>query len=341
MNTLSIAVIGNWGHTVDVLTQLEMLPHVRFVGVGGVFPGDDFSAWRTRFGKLADVPHFEDYRQLLDRERPDVAIIGTRLDRISVIATEAAEAGCQLICEKPLAGNIHTLRALRAVVRSRRAACIGMLANADQQAFLAAREAVTGGLIGSIVQVQVRKTYKWGSRPEWFGDATIYPGTIPWVGIHGFDILNFVTGLKPMAITARHGNAAHPSHPGCQDHAELLVELAGGTAATMNIDYLRPESAATHGDDYIRISGSAGEIEAFANRGERGVCQLVDSQGVRNLPLPSMGHTYEDYIAEVMARRQDLLDNRTDAAFRVSYWSLLGHLAAETARRQRVEAEAS
>jgi hypothetical protein len=42
----------------------------------------------------------------------------------------------------------------------------------------------------------------------------------------------------------------------------LLFRLANGGTATCHLDFLRPESAHTHGDDRLRIAGSEGVLEA-------------------------------------------------------------------------------
>lgn len=336
MRKLTVAIIGSWGHSVDILSELEGMEHVRVSALAKVLPDDDFAAWQNRFTKVSSTEVHPDYQELLHCERPDVAVIGTRLDKISTVATHAARAGCHLICEKPLASSVETLRAFRSEVKSRRVACISMLANADQPAFRAARAAVFDGAIGAITQVYVRKTYKWGIRPTWFGDPDIYPGTIPWIGAHGFDILTYATGLAPLKVAAQQGNIAHPSHPACQDRAEILVELARGAGAVISIDYLRPEAAPTHGDDYIRISGSCGEIEAYADRGDGGICQLADGQGARALALPPRGHVYGDFFRDIAAGKTGELMAQTRAAFDRTYWSLCAHQAAQSQTSQPI-----
>lgn len=336
MKLLSMAVIGAWGHSVDVLAQTERMPGIRIAAMARVFPDDDFGPWCQRFAKAAESRTYSDYRDLLQHEPPDIVVIGTRLDRISEIAVDAARAGCHLICEKPLASNLDRLQALREEVEMRGVACISMLANEDQPAFRAAAESVRRGDIGSVAQAHVRKTYKWGVRPTWFGDPDIYPGTIPWVGIHAFDILSYITRLSPIRIAAQHGNAAHPSHPGCQDRAELLLELPGDAGASISVDYLRPETAVTHGDDYVRVSGSRGQIEAFADRGDGGICELTDRNGIRLVPLPPRGHVYQDFIRDIADAKHTELKERTQAAFNRTIWCLRAHQAAVTRRIQVV-----
>jgi hypothetical protein len=50
--------------------------------------------------------------------------------------------------------------------------------------------------------------------------------------------------------------------------------------ATASIDYLRAPTAPTHGDDWLRIVGTEGNIEAAM---ERGYCTITDSEGVHEV----------------------------------------------------------
>jgi predicted dehydrogenase len=134
-------------------------------------------------------------------------------------------------------------------------------------AFQRAREWVQAGKIGEPVLVNARKSYRWGVRPEWYGDREMYGGTWPWVGIHAVDMSAFITGLSPVSVSAQQANRAHPDRPGCEDSCSGLFQLDNGGSLTASVDILRPETAPTHGDDYCRVVGTNGIIEANASAG--------------------------------------------------------------------------
>ena len=46
----------------------------------------------------------------------------------------------------------------------------------------------------------------------------------------------------------------------------MNLRLANGGLATVSVDYLRPPSASSHGDDWLRIVGTEGSIEAAMER---------------------------------------------------------------------------
>jgi predicted dehydrogenase len=132
--------------------------------------------------------------------------------------------------------------------------------------------------------INARKSYKWGNRPEWFGRRAQYGGTIPWVGIHALDYVQEITSQPLRSIFASHANVAHPQHPECEDAAAMVITLADRTQATASLDLLRPAAADTHGDDWVRVVGSAGVLEASMTRN---TCRVTtESEPAHDLPLP-------------------------------------------------------
>nr|ATZ76414.1 GFO/IDH/MocA family oxidoreductase [uncultured bacterium] len=330
MKTMRIGVIGAWGHLGAVLEQIEMMPGVEISGLAGVFPEDAYGQIQQTYSKAAQAKVHGTYQEMLRLNRPDIVVIGTRLDQISVAACAAAEAGCHLICEKPLAIELSALADLWAAVQAHSVECITMLANGDRPAIRTAAEIVRKGVLGSVAVVNVRKSYRWGERPAWFGRRDLYGGTIPWIGIHALDMLWQVTGKEVLRVAAWQGNMAHPELPQCQDHAAMLLELVDGGMATITVDFLRPAGAPTHGDDWIRVVGSCGQIEAYLDRGPGGVCHaMVGSEAGKDEELLEEGHVFQGFIEAISVGKAAGLRADTARAFRTTYLSLQSRAAAE------------
>ena len=214
-----------------------------------------------------------------------VVIISTRLDQIAPAAMAAAKAGCHLICEKPLALRHEDLDALYDAVKIANVQCLAILGNCAHPVLQAARKAVQDGLIGDIILCNARKSYKFGKdRPAWFGQRDLYGGTIPWVGIHALDFIESATGLRFTTVAAMQGNMSHPEYPDCEDHCAIILGLTNGGHATISLDFLRPNGAPSHGDDWLRVVGSRGIIEAYL---ARNTCTLItENQPPVELALP-------------------------------------------------------
>jgi len=262
-----LALVGGFGHATSVFHELSAPPETGvFSAMAPAFadePMEDFAALPGADG----ARRFDSLEQMLAGACPDVLVVSTRPDHIQPAILAGLRAGCHVIAEKPLALDFAGLDALAAGVRDSGRALMAMLSMRAAPAFEEARKWVADGRIGAPVLINTRKSYKWGTRPPWFNDRTRYGGTLPWIGIHNFDMAHFVTGLHARRVMALHGNRAHPHMPGCEDAAAATAELDGGVAMTVSVDLCRPGGAPSWGDDWIRVVGTAGVLEANGSRG--------------------------------------------------------------------------
>ena len=284
MRDVKIVTIGGWGHLGRVLGEIDRYaPELRVRAMAKSPAGEDPRAYQQQHACARDAQPFDDHRQMLDEVRPHVVVISTRLDLIAPLATEAVARGCHVICEKPLALDHEPLRKLWDACRAAGVQCQAILDNHVNPALVAARQAVREGRVGRVALLAASKSYKWGTRPAWFGSRATYCGIIPWVGIHAIDFVQEVSGRRVAAAVARHSNVAHPDLAGCEDNAVVLLTLDDGVHACATLDLLRPESAPTHGDDRLRVVGSSGAVEADLTRG---TCTLTThAESPHDLPL--------------------------------------------------------
>lgn len=273
MSNLKVVCIGGFGHSVCVFDEMLSLSDVNLSAAGPAYEGENLDFIKNH--KLFDssVKVYEDYKKMLDEIKPDAAIISTRLDRIPAAAMDSAGRGIACICEKPLALDPDTLGKLHDVFAKKNVPLMAMFTARGESAFRTARRVYRSGAIGEAVLANARKSYKWGTRPEWFADRSKYGGTIGWVGIHGLDFINFITSQNFTSVAAMQGNFAHPERADCEDNCGLLLELGNGGHATVSVDLFRPESCETHGDDWVRIVGTKGIIEAS---GRKETCTVLE-----------------------------------------------------------------
>ena len=325
-------MIGTWGHGRNVLAALNQVPdEIEVVGVAKVFPEDNPHGLKEIFKISANAPVFENSDRLLKESCPQVVVISTRLDQIAPLAIMAAQAGCHLICEKPLALRHEDLNALYVVVKNADVQCVAILGNCACPVLQAARKAVQDGLIGDIILCNARKSYKFGTdRPVWFGRRELYGGTIPWIGMHALDFIESATGLRFTAVAAMQGNMSHPEYPDCEDHCALILGLTNGGHATMSLDFLRPNGAPSHGDDWLRVVGSRGVIEAYL---ARNTCTLItENQPPVELPLPAS----VDFFADLVRKLRDNSKSLAEATMSAFHLTRACLCARDAADRQQV-----
>jgi hypothetical protein len=104
--------------------------------------------------------------------------------------------------------------------------------------------------------------------------------------------------------------------------------LSNNGTALINIDYLRPETAPTHGDDRLRIIGSEGVIE-IKDLGER-VELITSSSKPVNLPLTEGKSLMGDFISELRGEGKHIL--LPEEPFEMTRVALIAHQSANQKR---------
>lgn len=117
---------------------------------------EEFSAWSQ--DKLGHpLNKYRDYRELLEKEKPDVVTIGTPDHWHVPIALAALHAGCDVYCEKPLTLTIDEGKMVReAVAETGRVFQVGTQQRSqDNSRFLKAIAMVHSGRLGDNVNAYV------------------------------------------------------------------------------------------------------------------------------------------------------------------------------------------
>lgn len=330
-------LLGGWGHFDEVLREMDASGGaLSLVGIAAANTEDgdlDAKTIASAHPCAAAARLSGPAAAMLRDMRPDFAIVSTRPDRIPVLAALAAENGCHLVAEKPLATDMDSLDALRRTVEETGVLVCSMLSARATPALAAAVAAIHEGAVGRPMLLNARKTYKWGaSRPAWFGDRVKYGGTIPWVGVHALDFIDAATGGDPVAeVSAFHANLAHAAFPDCEDVCALAMRLRSGALATATLDYLRPQADCPHGDDGLRVVGDRGELTVEITRGS--AVLLAAGEAARPLALPPATPFYAPWLLALPPRGERVApDERTLRAFRLTREALAAREAADTGR---------
>jgi predicted dehydrogenase len=296
MNMIKAVSIGGFGHSVFVFDDMIGMEQAQVTGLAPAYEGEDISFFANHQA-CKNARKYTDYISMLKETKPDVAIISTRLDLIPEVIIAAANAGCHIIAEKPLALDEKKLSDVYKAIRENNVKLMAMLSMRSEPVFIAAKDVYDSGAIGESVIINARKSYKYGVRPSWFGDKKKYGGTIGWVGIHALDFTNFITGLEFSQVAAMQGNFCHSGLPSLEDNCNMILSLSNGGHMTVSIDYCRPESAPSHGDDWIRIVGTKGVIES---RGSTNSCEvLVNGEGTKLVQLPAKRKIFCDFLLAI------------------------------------------
>jgi predicted dehydrogenase len=283
---MRLGLIGSTGHWQTYASALKHVPELTLAAVATAGPEEAIGSFDHAPGLTMHTKRFDDARKMLATERLDVVQVCGRADRIPQWSRICLERGLPVMAEKPLAMDLPTLDGLFELARKSKLALVPMHTMRGDPALAAIRRAVRGGEIGEPLLSFSQKSYKWGKdRSDAYRDRKTFAGIAPWVGIHAFDWLHAILGDVFISVQGCEGATARPDYPACASQAAFLLRMKNKGAAAVTLDYLRPESARTHGDERLRIAGSRGVIETWLV--DRSVTLICGDQTPRTLPLRS------------------------------------------------------
>lgn len=245
-------------------SELALPKRVRIVIIGTEGHPSEITEPAPRIRGLEIAAHVKgnaDYRPVLDREKPDlVAVCNADGPRAAAIK-ECVRRGLPFIAEKPFAIHRPDFDEIRAGVEKARLKHSMLLPLRFTPWFQALHELGQGGALGTIAQIGGQKSYRKGADVGWRNKKETFSGTIPWVGIHMVDLMRWTSGRDFTEAAAMQAHLGMPELGDRDNAAAILFRMDNGGLATLRIDYLRPDSAATHADDRLRLAGTEGIAE--------------------------------------------------------------------------------
>ena len=268
------------------------IPDARVAAISDILP-EAAQQCAARLG----IPHaYADHRAILDDETIDAVVICSSTNTHAQMIEEAAAAGKQIFCEKPIDFSLERIdRALAAVERAGVKLQIGFNRRFDAN-FARIHAAVANGQIGDphILRITSRDP-----APPPISYIEVSGGIFLDMTIHDFDMARFLIGSEVEEVYAAGAVSVDPAigKAGDIDTAVITLKFANGCLGT--IDNSRQ---AVYGyDQRVEVFGSRGMIYSGNNVANQAT--LSDAQGVHAaLPLYFFVERYVDsYIAELSA----------------------------------------
>jgi predicted dehydrogenase len=251
---IRVGVAGMEGHVGEIIRPIQGLPDVEFVCASDPDP--------RKMAKLPPaVTRYSDYRQMLDKERLDVVGIGGTNDQRAAIILECAAHKLHVAAEKPLAIERADLDRIRQAVHQNGIHLTMLLPMRFSAHYLAMKQVVESGQIGEVAQIDAQKSYKLGERPAWMLHRSSFGGTIPFIGGHMVDLMRWLSGREFVETVSLQAHVGYPDYGQMENTTGSLFRLDNGGIAVLHMDFFRPQTAPTHGDDRLRLVGTGGVVE--------------------------------------------------------------------------------
>jgi predicted dehydrogenase len=325
---MELCIIGSRGHQSYVLDGLKDVPFVKITGISTGTEDDCVVEMKHIFGDRAqDAEVFSDYYSMLDTLKPDVVSIAGPLEKHSQMCIDAFELGIHVFCEKPVATNLKELEKLKNAFAGTDVHFASMMGMRYDPAFYTAWCSVMDGIIGEVRLINAQKSYKLGHRPNNYSKHETYGGTIPWVGSHAIDWVHWFSCESFQTVYAAHSSKHNCGLGELEMTALCLFSLTNDIFASVSMDYFRPDSASTHGDDRIRIVGTRGIIEV-----NKGKVFLINNNanGRTGLKVVFDRQIFSDFIEHINGNSVSLID--AEDTFIVTEACLLARQSADEER---------
>jgi predicted dehydrogenase len=254
-----------------------------------------------------------DYRAMLDRAKPDIAVVSGPFELHAAMCAEAIERGIHVLTEKPAALTFEELERLRETCgKHANVHLAGMMFSRYTSGFYTAWRLIEARAIGDVRLINARKSYKLGQRPAYYRDRATFGGTIPWIGSHGIDwIMWFAGDSRFQSVCAVHSAAENEGLGTMERAATCQFSLSSRRAASLSIDYFRPQTAPTHGDDWARVVGTQGVLEVRAD-----AVTLINAanDGSQPVPVKCALTLLGDFVAHIEGTGKALIDRDSTLA---------------------------
>ncbi len=235
-----------------------------------------------------------DHRTILADASIRAVVIATPNDTHALLLREAAEAGKDVFCEKPLGLDLASVdAALEAVAQRGVKLQVGFQRRFDP-AYREARRMIADGEVGRIELVVGTTRDPKPPSPEYLGRSG---GFFSDTAIHDFDALRFLTGLEVTEVFAMASRLFLPEGGGDEvlDTAVTALRLEGGAIAVIT-----NSRRATYGYEVgMEVMGSAGKVAI--GQEERTRLRKYTGQGVSHDHVEWFWHRFEEAYVEELA----------------------------------------
>jgi len=222
---------------------------------------------------------YSSYVEMADREgkRPDgieAVIIVTPNHLHAPVAKTFLKAGIDVICDKPLSATLTEAEELAVLARASGLVFAVTFNNTGYAMVREARAMVAGGQLGILRVIRVEYIQDWLTQPidadgqkqaEWRTDPERAgrSACLADIGVHAFNLAQFVTGLAPEAVAADLTTFV----PGrrLDDNAHVLMRYAEGARGVLIASQVSPGNGNRLA---LKIFGDKGGLEWLAHEPE-------------------------------------------------------------------------
>ncbi len=220
-----VAVIGTGSMGRNHARVYWEMPEVDFVGIA------DADVEKTSaLGKKYGVPVFNDYRELLDKQKPDAVTIAVPTVLHHEVALEAIQRGIHVLIEKPIALEVSQgEEIIRKAAEKNVKLQIGHIERFNP-AIITLQQEIEKKVLGKIYALEAHRV---GPFPARINDV----GVIIDLAVHELDIMCHLCQSDVIRVYAETERKIHTAH---EDVLSATLRMENGVIGTISINWLTP-----------------------------------------------------------------------------------------------------
>jgi predicted dehydrogenase len=224
---LKLGIIGYGGRIQGILQVIDQLKAgAQVVAITDVRNDAIRTQLRDQNRCAGDIHFYTDADQMLDNEKLDGVLVGTRCSLHARMACKVLARNLPLFLEKPIATNMADLLALKAAGERSTSPVVVSFPLRVTPLVKLAKEIIESGQIGTVEHVQAYNNVPYGGVyfHFWYRDEGETGGLFLQKATHDFDYINYLLGTQPLTIAAMTSKQVfkgdHPAGLACLDCGE-------------------------------------------------------------------------------------------------------------------------
>ena len=185
-----------------------------------------------KFELSKEVHTYTDYREMLDKERPELVAICTESGKHAAIALGCIDVGCHVIIEKPIALSLADADEIIKHAKLKGVKVCASHQNRFNKAIKKIREALEkkrfGRLFYGTAHIRWARDYEYYARAPWRGTWEQDGGALMNQCIHNIDLLRWMMGDEIDEVVGMTDRLNHP-YIDCEDLGLALVKFSNGS----------------------------------------------------------------------------------------------------------------
>ncbi|MBV9848378.1 MAG: Gfo/Idh/MocA family oxidoreductase [Armatimonadetes bacterium] len=231
---IRVGMIGVGGIAQGHVQRLLTLPEVEIVALADASE-QSLERTRGRHGEgVAQAQTFADYREMLEKARPDAVVICTPHTQHFQQAADSLDAGAHVLIEKPMVNRVTDAHALlKKIDETKKVVGLAYQRHTDGR-FRYIREKIASGEFGPVQFINALQQQGWakGTKGSWRQDPALSGGgQINDSGSHLLDIILWTTGLAPEKVAAFMDNRGTP----VDINSAISVKFTNGAQGTISV----------------------------------------------------------------------------------------------------------